>query len=383
MKFVKMLQKLSRRAYSRAYKGAALALVISVGNGALSLPARAADGAAQVAQQAVAPPDYDDPAMWAAGPGGAGPAGALPQGSSPAARDPKVDVFYVHPTTFRSKEGKWNQDPRDAVANKWTDESVIQRQASAFTGCCAVWAPRYRAASSNALGSAEHRDAAYALGYSDVERAFDWFLEHVSKGRPFIIAGHSQGGKHVGDLLEKRIEGTALEGRMVAAYIIGINLAEGDFGLRFKSTPVCAKPDQTGCAIQWNAVLAGADLAPLVAAYEKSFTDVHGDVAGSRPLCINPVTFDRDRPAAISSQALGAVPGEPGFGPMQPLRKGAVAVRCEQGLAVVYPAPGLGLKPLPGGVMHYHDVGLFWADLRANAQLRTQSWLEAHSAGVN
>ncbi|WP_082356172.1 DUF3089 domain-containing protein [Novosphingobium sp. AAP83] len=318
-----------------------------------------------IAAQAAAAPDYTSPANWAAGPA--------------AAKSGPVDVFYVHPTTFRSAKGEWNQRPGDAVADQWTDESVIVRQGGAFEGCCRVWAPRYRAASFNALQSEAHRDEAFALAYGDVERAFDWFLANVSKGRPFILAGHSQGGKHISDLLEKRIDGTALQTRMVAAYIIGINLAGGEFGpRRFKSVPICAKPAQTGCAVQWNAVMAGSDPTPMLDAYRRFYATRYGTEDGWEPVCVNPVTFDLGKPASLSSQALGAAPGVPGLGPMKPLRAGAVAVKCERGLAIVYLAPGLDLAPGPGGSMHFHDVGLFFADVRANAALRAKAWVLAH-----
>ncbi|EJL27657.1 Protein of unknown function (DUF3089) [Novosphingobium sp. AP12] len=339
--------------------------------------ASAATPQEDIAASASAAPDYADPASWAAGPSGAGPAGALPEGATPAARDPGVDVFYVHPTTFRSQT-LWSQDIADAKANAWVDESVVARQASVFGACCRIWAPRYRAASYKALGDPAYRDAAFAFAYSDVERAFDWFLANVSKGRPFIIAGHSQGAKHVADLLERRIDGTPLRKRMVAAYIIGINLSEGEFGLRYKHVPICDSPAQTGCALQWNAIEAGSDLEPMVSAFEKGFVQKYGDVPGKKPLCINPVTFDRRRPASLSAEAKGAVPGEPGSGPMKPLRAGAVAVNCERGLAVSYLAPGLDLKTMPGGSLHYHDFGLFYADIRANAALRVAAWLKAH-----
>jgi len=312
------------------------------------------------------------------GPDGPGAAGALPKGASPAAENPQVDVFCVHPTTFRA-EGKWNQDPADAEAKRWTDESVIARQASVFSACCRIWAPRYRAASFNALVDNEHRDPAYALAYRDVERAFDWFLMHIGKNRPFIIAGHSQGAKHIAELLEKRIDGTALQERMVAAYIVGINISEGEFGLRFKHVRVCGRPDQTGCALQWNAVEPGANLDAVAAAYQKSFIATYGDSAPGRlTLCVNPVTFDRSKPNSLSAQAKGAVPGAPGYGSLLPLRAGAVAVRCDHGLAVSYLDPLLNLNALPGGALHYHDIGLFYADVRANAVLRTNAWLRRH-----
>lgn len=328
-------------------------------------PASAANPRDEVAAQAAPAPDYAQPANWAAGPS--------------AAKAGPVDVFYVHPTTFRSAKGEWNQTPGDPEADRWTDESVIVRQGGAFAGCCRVWSPRYRAASFNALQSEAHRDEAFALAYGDVERAFDWFLANVSKGRPFILAGHSQGGKHISDLLEKRIDGTKLQKRMVAAYIIGINLAQGEFGpRRFKSVPICAKPAQTGCALQWNAIMAGSDTAPMLAAYKRYYAARYSMEDGWKPVCVNPVTFDLDKPASLSAQALGAAPGAPGLGPMKPLRAGAVAVTCESGLAVVYPAPGLELAPGPGGSMHFHDVGLFFADVRANAALRAKTWAAAN-----
>ncbi|MCY1672910.1 DUF3089 domain-containing protein [Novosphingobium sp. SL115] len=328
---------------------------------------------AEIAAMAPPAPDYADAANWAAGPAGPGAAAALPAGASAAAVNSPADVFYLHPTTDRSPT-LWNQDTRDAASNRWVDESTIARQASVFSACCAIYAPRYRAATYKALGSAAHRDAAYALAYTDVERAFDWFLKNVSKGRPFIIAGHSQGAKHVGDLLEKRVEGTPLRKRMVAAYIIGINIAEGEFGRRFKQTGPCNTPAQTGCVLQWNALAAGANLPMVAGAFEKSFTDVYGQVPGQQMLCINPVTFDARRPAATTDEAKGAVPGDPGTGPMLPLRAKAVAVQCQRGMAMTYAMPGLDLKELPGGSLHYEDVALFYEDIRANAVVRVKAW---------
>ena len=62
------------------------------------------------------------------------------------------------------------------------------------------------------------------LRIEDVERAFDHFLEHYSQGRPFVLAAHSQGSVHLRTLLEKRITGTALRERLVAAYPVGFGI---------------------------------------------------------------------------------------------------------------------------------------------------------------
>jgi Protein of unknown function (DUF3089) len=328
---------------------------------------------AEVAAMSPPPPDYATAAAWSAGPFGPGPAATVPQGATPAARGAAVDVFYVHPTTSKSRE-VWNQDIADAAENRWADESVVARQASAYNGCCRVFSPRYRAATAKAFTSPAGRDAAFALAFSDVERAFDWYLAHENKGRPFIIAGHSQGAFHMATLLERRIQGTALQRQMVAAYIIGINLAEGEFGPRFKTVKPCTRPADTGCVVQFEAILAGSDVAKAAGIAQSTFVAKYGDLPGKQSVCLNPLTFDARRPAAPAQASQGAVPGEPGFGAVRGLVRGKVAAHCEQGLLVVDVDPALDLKPLPGGSMHYHDFGLFYADIRADAVRRARAF---------
>jgi hypothetical protein len=97
-------------------------------------------------------------------------------------------------------------------------------------------------------------------------------------------------------------------------------------------------------------------------------------------VCVNPLTFDRAQPAAGVDRSLGVAPGAPGLGPLKPLVPRSVSARCDDGLLIVQPATDLDLKPLPGGAMHYHDVGLFYADVRANAILRSEAFLHAHPA---
>lgn len=322
-------------------------------------------------------PDYARPDAWAARPGAPGASSTRPAGTDAVPSDAAVDVFYVHPTTFRSKD-RWNQDIADTVTNAWTDASVIARQAGIFNGCCHVYAPRYRQGSSLSFMAMEGDGGrAFDLAYTDVERAFDHYLTHDNKGRPFILAGHSQGARHLMVLLERRIDGTELARRMVAAYVVGVNLSEGDFGKTYKTLTTCDTPAQTGCVVGWNATLAQTDIALVSAAGERRYVERHGDDPGKRILCINPVSFDRSQPETTAGRALGAVPGAPGEGGMQAMQPGAVAARCVNGFLVVEPAAGLDLTPLPGGSMHYHDYGLFYADIRANARLRIDAFLKA------
>ncbi|MDE1150851.1 MAG: DUF3089 domain-containing protein [Azospirillaceae bacterium] len=349
-----------------------MALVATLAAG---VPAMAQEQPAFETQVPSAAPDYSLATSWAAGPFGPGASAAVPKGASAAARNPPADVFFIHPTTYKSTT-RWNQGVADGETNAWTDVSTIARQASVFNACCRVFAPRYRQASF--MNDKQNgREKALLLAYTDIERAFDYYLQHENHGRPFILAGHSQGGWLVAQLLEKRIDGTPLARQLVAAYSIGMNVAEGEFGLRYKHLSVCDTPTQTGCVLQWNAVLPSADLNAAIARSEKSFTDKYGDVPGATGVCVNPLTFDRTRPAAPESASKGAVPGEPGAGGLNPIVRGAVAAKCEQGFLVVQPRAELDLKPLPGtGVMHYHDYGLFYEDVRENAKVRVAAFLK-------
>ena len=41
------------------------------------------------------------------------------------------------------------------------------------------------------------REDALELAYTDIEAAFEHYLAEYNNGRPFIIAGHSQGAQHI------------------------------------------------------------------------------------------------------------------------------------------------------------------------------------------
>lgn len=345
----------------------------------LSTVSRAQSEAPAFDTQAAPPvPDYSLTSSWAARPDNPGASAAVPSGASKGSKLKNVDVFYIHPTTYRTPD-RWNQDIADSTVNAWTDVSVIRRQAGVFNGCCRIYAPRYRQASFLATKDRLMQGdggKAYALAYSDVERAFDHFIKEENNGRTFIIVGHSQGAEMALRLLRNRIDGQVLEKQLVAAYVIGLDVTAGMFGRAFKSLKPCNKPTQTSCVLAWNAVTLDADLRALRGFAGSRYLHEFGTEEGRTPLCINPLTFDREKPVALSSASKGAVPGGAGEGTMQALVKGKVAAECKDGFLVANVDSGLGLEPLPGGSLHYHEFGLFYADIRANVAKRITAFLK-------
>lgn len=308
-------------------------------------------------------PDYADPASWTALPDRIDAADTAPVGLRAIEQTAApVDVFYVHPTTYLGSA--WNGPVGDPALDSQTDELATLIQASAFNGCCAVYGPRYRQANGDAfVRPGPDGDAAIALAYGDVRDAFRYFLAHHSRGRPFILASHSQGSVLAARLLEQEIAGSDLRERLVAAYLIGgpIDAEPGP------AVPACAAPDDTGCLVAWNA------RGPRFAGSPFDFS-----LAGAR-LCVNPLTWRHDESPADAGLNQGAVFLHAGDGTVLP---GFADARCRDGVLIV---STLGKPPrdlmsrildFVIGPENYHPIEyqLFYMNLRSNAQDRVDAY---------
>lgn len=172
--------------------------------------------------RAVPAPDYSTDVAWAALPTRPDEADLTPGGVQDLQASAPADVFFIHPTGYTRGQG-WNSAIDLESATEENTRWMLANQASAFNGCCRVYAPRYREASLFAYFDAEGANGSGALGlaYEDVRRAFDHYVNELNDGRPFILASHSQGSHHAQRLLAERIDQTPLYGRLVAAYVIG------------------------------------------------------------------------------------------------------------------------------------------------------------------
>jgi hypothetical protein len=323
-------------------------------------------------------PDYADRASWGALPDKDDASDIAPPGVPIA--DPKtapVDVFFIHPTTFFSNS-QWNQPLDDAATNARTDSGPLRAQASAFNGCCAVYAPRYRQFTFSAIFDYDESSrAAEDLAYSDVKRAFLYFLAHYSHGRPFIIASHSQGSRMAVRLIPDLIDGTPLQKRMVAAYIAGTWIPKSWFKKQ-KTIHPCASATDTGCVLTWSTLGADADAQKQREAFV-SRAGYPAAMANERFVCTNPIAWTTEIGAAPASDNIGGwTPGR--SDPPRPIDPGVVGARCENGaLFITEPNPfAYRIAVLPGGNYHNYDYQLFWMNIRKNAQDRVRAFLTEH-----
>ncbi len=92
---------------------------------------------------------------------------------------------------------------------------------------------------------------AFKQGARDIQDAFEYYLKHFSGGRPFILAGHSQGTMTLIELIKNKFGGDAeLRCRLVAAYLIGYTVTDDD--LSIAGLTAAGGAYDTGVVITYN-----------------------------------------------------------------------------------------------------------------------------------
>ena len=324
------------------------------------------------------PPDYARSDAWLAFPGRNGLERSTPPGIVPVNKaQAPADVFFVPPTTFKGSP-VWNApfDASDDTAP--LNPPVLLDQVSVFNGCCRLYAPHYRQATLAALKEPRAMD----IAYGDVAQAFRYYLAHENKGRPFIIASHSQGTAHAIRLLQEEILGKPAQAQLVAAYLIGGYVPDtfGELGL-----PICGDARQTGCVISYNTSQVGRTGARMISKGKRYWW--HGKLepdGKSEAICVNPLSWKQGAAPASANGGSLPFPVAP-FGhtakPLPALVPHLTGATCHEHLLDVdigWSAPSGFIDKLSLGLGSYHlnDYGIFYDAIRRNAIDRVGAWQE-------
>jgi len=326
-------------------------------------------------------PDYASPESWAALWPSAGDADAAPPNTPyPEAQGTaRVDVFFVHPTCY-SKKDYWNGPVNDPEV-KETVKFIMKYLASLFNATARVYAPRYRQFTLFSVAERETMSGMQAieLAYSDVARAFDYYMENLNQGRPFILASHSQGSMHSGRLLQTKIVGTPIQSKLVAAYLIGMAIPDNLTGIE-----PARSPTDTGVYMNWNSMTPDAD--------PRFFTDdiviwvgnAYRKSKGISILQVNPLSWLLNGGKVAAPNNPGSLPYDSGSA-LRPLIQGVTSADASGNVLIIEkPAissdfPGEGPdSPLLNtyyGDYHNYDYQLFYESIRKNAIDRANAYL--------
>jgi len=302
-------------------------------------------------------PDYSKIEYWAAHPDKKDPSDTVPFPLKGSLKEKLADVFFLHPTTLLGLRENGNNNARidDPFINHKTDYSAIIYQASAFNESSRVFAPRYRQAH---IGMYSEKDsaskyAAFNLAYEDVKKAFEYYLKNENKGRPIIIASHSQGTTHTIRLLKEFFDGKELSKQLVCAYLLGMGVKKDSY----EKIPICTDSTKTGCYVSWRT-------------YRKDYSDQWVNRLDTTVAVVNPVTWKTTNEIADKTFQKGAV--------LYNLNKVYTKTQYTQAegnaLWVSHPK-------FPGSFLYtkknYHagDINLFYVDVRNDASRRIAYFL--------
>ncbi len=280
-------------------------------------------------------PDYNNPAMWVTNDSDADATGA--------------DIFYVVSTweeDWKTEDGLvchyadvWNPVHREHMGTL-----EINKVAAYMSPGNRFFAPYYRHTTIEAWMT---KDEAFLsqrlrLPMNDVCTAFDHFQAQRDHSRPLIIAGFSQGGRAVVELL-KHIDDETY-GQLAAAYVMGYKVTKADMEQCSHIRPAEDETD-TGVTICYNTVKDVKYIQPIISASD---------------VCINPVNWHTDAMPATLHDTI------------------TVTVSPEYHVLVVSGYNGSEYSPYKGfinvGDIHSCEPWLYSECLAKNIKVRTREW---------
>jgi len=213
-----------------------------------------------------------------------------------------VDTFYVYSTVYFDSSFEEGAPDYAALDNPEMLLGALGEyatNASVYEDSTNVFVPYYRQAGmryANEVSKTGNIDAALSgISYDDMSAALDYYFEKCNNGRPFIIAGHSQGSAMVRYILKNYFKKhPEYYERMVAAYAIGYSITKEDL----ESNPhmkFATGESDTGVIISWHTE------------GPKNVEENARNVAVlPHGISINPLNWKRDETYAPASENLGS-----------------------------------------------------------------------------
>jgi hypothetical protein len=290
-----------------------------------------------------------------------------------------VDVFYLYPTAYMpSSPSAPVVCSADNPQMRSGAKAAFSRTATAFSPLANIYAPYYRQATIQIVSMPYEKQEPIVGGEptTDALSAFDYYIKHLNHGRPFILAGHSQ-GSHIminlmADYMKKNPE---VYKRMIAAYVPGYSITP-QYLQQNSELKFAENADDTQVIVSYNTV------APT--------TTMPDTVILPGAMAINPITWTRTEATATASQNLGSISlDKNGYAVLdaqgQPRKVLGVAdarIDMATGKLIVSTVDTATLDPgnsvTAAGIFHNYDYPFYYFDLRANAANRIERYLAAH-----
>ncbi|MCX5977230.1 MAG: DUF3089 domain-containing protein, partial [Coprothermobacterota bacterium] len=285
--------------------------------------------------------------------------------SLPAPGVQPVDVFYFYPTAWTSTDTNPQICAIDEPSMLAQAPPAFAKQATAFETVGNIYAPYYR---QNNFSSVDRLNVIAGIPTLDAVAAFDYYIKHYNNGRPFILAGHSQGSDVLSNLLAGYMKDhPEVLKKMIAAYVIGFPVT-ATYLAQNPHLKFAEGPDDTGVIISYNTE--APDVPP----------GTNPVLSGMVGLVINPITWTRDETLATTAEGLGSFLPNPATQKYSQVPQYADAkIDKTNGVLICSTANVEELSPgnqaLAMGIYHNFDYPFYYYNIRANAQNRVNKYL--------
>jgi hypothetical protein len=285
----------------------------------------------------------------------------------------EVDTIYLYPTCYL--DDSENAKPICDIDNQQMRDRagvVYENQGTVYEESTNVFAPFYRQSNIYQVVDFNHKELEEYQEReqrTDIYAALDYYFEHYNEGRPFILAGHSQGS-----IMTKIVLGEYMQAhpeyyeRMVAAYPIGFSITE-TFLEEHPYLKFAEGADDTGVIVSWNTEGEGNK-------------GQYNLVVEPGAISINPINWKRDDTCAGFEENLGSRILNEETGEYEIINGVADAqVDTERGVVIctaknVEYAPAALFGPES---LHSHDYDFYYENLRENVKTRVEAYLKQNS----
>ena len=276
-------------------------------------------------------------------------------------RQSEADVFYIISTetgdyTLSGVEyhhaDTYNDSLRAPLYSEMLGVDTL------VSGRLNYYSPYYRQCSLQSFATDSLMDARFPVSIEDVRRAFKYYLNHYNQGRPFILAGYSQGAMIMLQLLKEMDEATFR--RMIAAYAIGVTISQDDLDSSSHIIPA-TRADDTGVTICYNSV--------------RDARNAIARIGENNVVAINPANWRTDAtPVTFMTEPTPLLP-------VDQQQKDTLTIHLDQAshllfvegyTATDYMMPLFGME----GNYHTREIWLYRDQLRENMALRAAAFLK-------
>ncbi|MBR0185422.1 MAG: amidohydrolase family protein [Synergistaceae bacterium] len=289
-----------------------------------------------------------------------------------------VDTFYILATEYMGfKEGDPDYAEMDNPELVENTPGQYALHASAYEESTNVFLPYYRQTSLRYAGevwkkTGDIADALLGKPYEDITAALDYYFENYNGGRPFILAGHSQGSAIAKIVLERYFkEHPEYYKRMVAAYLIGYAVTK-DYLEANPHLKFATGESDTGVIVSWN-----------TEGKKNVEANVKTAVLFPNAISINPLNWKLDDTYAPASENLGSLVLNEKTGTLEIGDVGADAqVVPERGVVVT----NAKVEPMPAELAavaseffgpdgrHESDYTFYYNNIKANVAKRVAAY---------